>query len=229
MELGILLIIVAVVFVGKLLMDKHKKSTFPESISLQTEKIYSNVTELQRYIAEIKKNKKIPTINTSLILKKDEEAYLEDAVKLYEIRSASKSDRLYAGGRIMKGVYLGGSTGISRKFDELREIDSGKLVLTNKRIIFDGHFNNRIMDLEKIISIELYDDGFEIATEDKRQSQLYGGIRDPFLWKNFITAIVKTKGFENKPLGEDDLVEIQQAENELNQLAKELCEKVKKS
>ncbi len=221
MELGILFFIVAIIIVGKLLMDRSKKST-------QMEKTYSNVTELQDYIDAVKKNGKIPPIKTSLILKNDEEAYLEDFVKLYEIRGASKSDRLYVGGRVMKGIYVGGSTGVSRRFDELREIDTGKIVLTNKRIIFDGKFNNRIMELDKIISIELYDDGFEIATEDKRQSQLYGGIRNPFLWKNLVTAIVKTRGLENTTLGADELLEIRQAEDKLNQLAHDLSKQVKK-
>jgi len=214
MELGILfIIIVGAAIAMKLLMAHSKKSS-------QMEKIYSNVIAMQKYISEIKKNKKIPAINTSLILKEGEEAYLEDAVKLYEIRSASKSDRLYVAGRIMKGVYLGGSTGVSRKFDELREIDSGKLVLTNKRVIFDGNFNARTIALEKIISIEPYADGIEIACEDKKQSQLYGSIRDPFLWKNLIMVIAKTKGFENKTLEEGELREIERAEAELNKLQK---------
>jgi hypothetical protein len=222
MELGILFFIVAIIIVGKMLIDKSKKST-------QMAKTYSNVTELQDYIDAVKKNGKILPIKTSLILKNDEEAYLEDFVKLYEIRGASKLDRLYVGARVMKGIYVGGSTGVSRRFDELREIDAGKIVLTNKRIIFDGKFNNRIMDLDKIISIELYDDGFEIATEDKRQSQLYGGIRNPFLWKNLTTAIIKTKGLDNVSLGDDELKDIRKAETELNDLRNDLKEKLGKS
>jgi hypothetical protein len=222
MEIGILIIIVVLVVLGKIVFDKSKKTS-------QMEKTYSNVTELQQFIDAVKRNGKIPTIKTSLILKSDEEAYLEEYVKLYEIRSASKSDRLYVGGRVMKGIYVGGSTGVSRRFDELREIDAGKLVLTNKRIIFDGNFNNRIMDLDKIISIELYDDGFEIATEDKRQSQLYGGIRNPFLWKNLTTAVIKTKGLENVSLDNDDLKDIRKAEAELNQLSEDLKKRLNKS
>lgn len=216
------IIIVSIIFVGKKLVDKIKKRD-------QLSKMYDNVLEIKKYVEEFKKNKRTPTIKTSLILKNDEEAYLEDTVKLYEIRSASKSDRLYIGGRIMKGIFLGGSTGVSRKFDELREIDSGKLVLTNKRVVFDGNFNTRTIDLEKIISIEIYDDGFEIACEDKKQSQLYGGIRNPFLWKNLITGIVKTKGVENRTLREDEILEIKRVEDELNQMIEELGKKVKKS
>jgi len=222
MELGILLFIIALLIMGKLLIDRSKKSN-------QMEKTYSKITEIQEYIEEVKKTKRIPTIKTSLILKNDEEAYLEDLVKLYEIKSARKSDRLFVGGRIMKGIFIGGSTGVSRSFDELREIDSGKLVLTNKRIIFDGNFNARTIDLEKIISIEIYDDGFEIACEDKKQSQLYGGIRNPFLWKNLVMGIVKTRGMENKSLGEDDLLDIRKAEDELNELRNDLKKKLGKS
>lgn len=218
----LIIIIGIIVFVGKKLVDKANKRD-------KLSKMYDNVLEIKKYVEEFKKNRKTPTIKTSLILKNDEEAYIEDTVKLYEIRSASKSDRLYIGGRIMKGIFLGGSTGVSRKFDELREIDSGKLVLTNKRVIFDGNFNARTIDLEKIISIEIYDDGFEIACEDKKQSQLYGGIRNPFLWKNLITGIVKTKGVENRTLREDEILEIKRAEDELNQMIEELGKKVKKS
>lgn len=218
----LMIIIGLIVFAGKKLADKANKRD-------KLSKMYDNVLEIKKYVEEFKKNRKTPTIKTSLILKNDEEAYIEDTVKLYEIRSASKSDRLYIGGRIMKGIFLGGSTGVSRKFDELREIDSGKLALTNKRVIFDGNFNARTIDLEKIISIEIYDDGFEIACEDKKQSQLYGGIRNPFLWKNLITGIVKTKGVENRTLREDEILEIKRAEDELNQMIEELGKKVKKS
>lgn len=84
----VLIIIVFIIFAGKKLFDKTKKAD-------QSSKIYENVLEIKKYVEEFKKNKKIPTIKTSLILKNDEEAYLEDAVKLYEIRSARKSDRLY--------------------------------------------------------------------------------------------------------------------------------------
>lgn len=222
MELGILIIIVACIFLGKLLIDRSKKMA-------NLDNTYDKVSEIQNYIETVKKSGKIPTIKTSLILKNDEEAYLEDAVKLYEIRSARKSDRLFVGGRIMKGIFVGGSTGVSRSFDEMREIDHGKLVLTNKRIVFDGQFNSRIIDLEKIISINLYDDGFEIACEDKKQSQLYGGIRNPFLWKNLTTGIIKTRGLENKVLTEEDLKDIRQAEGELNQLSEDLKKRLNKS
>jgi hypothetical protein len=43
MELGILFFIVAIIIVGKLLIDRSKKAT-------QMGKTYSNVTELQDYI-----------------------------------------------------------------------------------------------------------------------------------------------------------------------------------
>ena len=58
---------------------------------------------------------------------------------------------------------------------------------------------------------------------------MYGGIRNPFLWKNLITGIVKTKGVENRTLREDEILEIKRAEDELNQMIEELGKKVKKS
>ena len=69
----------------------------------------------------------------------------------------------------MKGIFLGGSTGVSRKFDELREIDSGKLALTNKRVIFDGNFNARTIDLEKSFQLKYMTMGLRLHVKTRNR------------------------------------------------------------
>lgn len=148
--------------------------------------IQSKVNEVKNYFDLVNQEKKLPTINTNILLKKDEVAYLQDSVRLFELRAARKSTRGGGAVRVAKGVYIGGTSGTSRSFDELREIDSGRLILTNQRIVFDGNTNTRDIKLDKIISVTEYIDGIEIAIEGRTKSQTYIGMSNPYLWKALI-------------------------------------------
>lgn len=148
--------------------------------------IQSKVNEVKNYFDLVNQEKKLPTINTNILLKKDEVAYLQDSVRLFELRAARKSTRGGGAVRVAKGVYIGGTSGTSRSFDELREIDSGRLILTNQRIVFDGNTNTRDIKLDKIISVTGYIDGIEIAIEGRAKSQTYIGMSNPYLWKALI-------------------------------------------
>jgi hypothetical protein len=147
------------------------------------------INAIREYFDRVNQEKMIPTISTHILMKKGEVAHLQDNVKLYEIRTARKSTRGGAAMRILKGVFIGGSRGTSRGHDELREIDNGKLILTNKRIIFDGCNNTRNISLDKIVSVSEYSDGIEISIEDKTKSQTYVGMPNPLLWKSLVYFI----------------------------------------
>jgi len=140
--------------------------------------------EIQSYLNQINKAGRLPTIQTSIYLKEKEEAYLQEVCSLYETRSFRRS----GGGaiRIAKGVYIGG--GESHYHQRLTQIDTGKLVLTNKRLIFDGQQADRTLSLDKLLSIEAYRDGLEVSIEGKTKSQFYK-VRNSLLWKTVIQII----------------------------------------
>lgn len=145
---------------------------------------------VQEYFRRVNKEKKLPAIaTTSILLKEKEEVYLEDSVSLFETRKVTKSDRGGGAVRVMRGVYIGGSRGTSRSYDEMREVDSGQLILTNKRFIFNGNHSSKDVALNKILSINEYSDGIEVAFEGRTKSQTFVGIQNPYLWKALIQYV----------------------------------------
>ena len=182
MEVLIFLLIVGLIVIAIFFFNKQKQETKRIEINQKSE-------ALKDYFNRVNQEKKLPTINTHILLKSEESAYLQDNVKLFETRKVTKSERGGGAVRVMKGVYIGRTSGTSRSHDELREIDDGQLILTNKRLIFDGGLNTREMKLDKIISVSEYIDGIEVAVEGKTKSQIYTGMSNPYLWKNLIYYI----------------------------------------
>ncbi len=132
------------------------------------------ITEAENYISEVKNKKALPTIKSSIFLEKDENAFLEELTELIETRAVRK----YSGGmrdvgfRVAKGVYVGagGRSGTSESHQEWRTIDRGNLVITNKRLVFKGGKENRVVPLKKIISVDVTLKSIEVAVEARSKT-----------------------------------------------------------
>ncbi len=196
----------------------------------QLDKEYSDLIATKSYVSEIRQNKRLPIIRTAVYLKTNEEAYLEDDyTELYETRAVRVSNRAYLGGRLAKGVYGGYSSGESRSFDELRKIDSGKLVLTNERIIFVASTNTRTIDIKKIVSFERFgNDGIKISIEGRNKSEIYSGVDKSLLWSTVFNIIQEYKLYDNteRILNAEQLDELRQAEEFFSSKERELKEKL---
>lgn len=79
--------------------------------------------------------------------------------------------------RMAKGVSFrfGGVSARSVSHDELKKIDQGTLVLTNKRLIFLGSTRTINIDLRKIVAIEPYKDGIGSQRENKQKTEYFTG------------------------------------------------------
>lgn len=115
-------------------------------------------------------NSELTPISVGLSLQKSEECYFSASVGWHELRT--ETTRYNYGGttariKIMKGVYYRvGSVAVQPvKRDVLRQIDSGMVYLTNKRIIFVGSKKNSNIRLDKILSFTPYSDGIEIGKD----------------------------------------------------------------
>ena len=133
---------------------------------------------------------KLPALSstpTNIILHKGEVAYLTEQSELLEPHSV----RVYTGGTRgvsipvpgLKGVRyrVGGLKGTSESHEELRKIDSGILLLTNKRLVFSGSNSVKTIKLEKIVQVFPYKDSVKIAIEN-RKKPLYFTVSDGKLW-----------------------------------------------
>lgn len=141
--------------------------------------------EAAAFFARVNAAKAFESIETHLILDKGEEAVLSDPAVLYETRSV----RVAGGaGTSIRGIHIGG--GASESHDRLRRIDAGTLVLTSKRLVFDGSVENRSLKLESILSVEELLDGIEVST-DRRSKSLIFQVPNPLIWGKSLRAVAQ--------------------------------------
>lgn len=115
-------------------------------------------------------NGDLPTINPDINIQKSEQLYFTTFVHWLEERKVVKR-RNYAGPtariKLAKGVYyrLGSLRTNNMSNDEWRRIDSGRIYLTNKRLIFMGAKGNKTIRLNSILAINPFSNGVDIQKE----------------------------------------------------------------
>lgn len=157
-------------------IDKEKSLQLKKEAEIQQQKDYEEfVTNLQNGSLNITTTDSCP-----VILKKNEElSFILGNISLFEPRSIRKTVGGYAGPtiRVAKGVSfrMGRVAAQSESHEELRNIDIGSLVLTNKRLIFVGNKRTTNIQLNKIIAIEAYNDGIVSQRENKQKTEHFSG------------------------------------------------------
>lgn len=117
-------------------------------------------------------------IQTSLVLKKGEQAYLHMAATL--ARHGSKMEWVggsqgfsfpiaHTGIRYRVGSYRGHPV----QHEVLNRIDGGELVLTNLRLAFMGKLKLVSIPLDKIANLETYTDGVSVFQENKENPNVF--------------------------------------------------------
>jgi hypothetical protein len=115
-------------------------------------------------------NGELPTKQVDINLQKSEQCYFTIYADWLENRTVTQ--RINYGGvgyrvKIMKGVYYrAGSVKVQRiTSEQLLLIDTGKVYITNKRIIFVGNKKNSNIQLNKVLSVSPYIDGVGIEKD----------------------------------------------------------------
>ena len=111
--------------------------------------------------------------NPPIICKKGETVYLTlENISLKEPRSVRTSVGLYT--RPKRNSWnIGGTLSTSESHEELRIIDNGTFIVSNKRLVFMGSKRNVNVNLNKIISINEYKDGISIQRENKQKLEYF--------------------------------------------------------
>ncbi|NLA39727.1 MAG: hypothetical protein GX882_10220, partial [Methanomicrobiales archaeon] len=141
------------------------------------------ILDIEYALGEIQKGS-VPELRVeanAVLLKRGERAVaVIPGVTLKEPRSVRKT---YGGGggpsiRIAKGVYFrtGGFASRSESHEEIKEIDSGTLTLTNRRLVFTGRKRTVNVPLGKIVGMEPYRDAIAINRDGKQRTEYYTGI-----------------------------------------------------
>lgn len=138
--------------------------------------------EAKIFFRDMKARKKAPIVPVNVILKEGEVGILQEPSMLYETRA----DRLDDGRRGGRAIHDGGSKSRPR----LKHVDSGRLILTNRRLIFDGQWENRPTNLHDVKSARPLEDAVEVSTD--RKSQIYA-VGNPLIWAKTIELFVSGK------------------------------------
>ena len=182
-------------FTGGMSKDEQRVFTLDLSNS-DLESPYDGQTlktsEWERGLSDVDycaKRNMLPTAqikDLKIIVQSDEKPHWYSIAKLLEERAVRRS----VGGavRIIKGVYVGGSQ--SESHGQLKEIDEGYLLLTNKRLIFNGNMRNVEYQLNKIVVVDETECGIEIAVSNKNKVQLFV-VTEPHKWATYVKIAVK--------------------------------------
>jgi hypothetical protein len=143
--------------------------------------------EAMEFFDKIEAGKLTPP-ETPLVLGMQETALLNEPSKLIEGRAT----RVYAGaGTRVQGIYVGG--GQSRSFQSLKELDSGTLTLTTKRLVFTGSMESRVVQLKDIVSVQAAGDAIEVSIANKAKRQVYL-VLNPIIWGALLRSSIKGGG-----------------------------------
>jgi len=131
-----------------------------------------------------------------VMLKQGEGAYVNlNGIQYVEERTRST----YVGGtrgvsfRLMKGVSIrtGGFKAERVPVTEKVELDRGRFIVTNKRVIFVGPRKNVSFPVNKILEIHEYSDGISISRQGKQKTEYYlGELELPELKYHSVWALV---------------------------------------
>ena len=124
----------------------------------------------KRWAAAVEANgRQLPTYDSDIRLKKGELCYFKDSTaKLLEPRSVRSGGYGGASIRVAKGMSIHSGRFASESHDEWREITTGALYVTNRRIIFDGATKNREILLPDVMSVQ---PGFRCAVVNSHKLQ----------------------------------------------------------
>ncbi|OSZ82584.1 hypothetical protein CAP35_04770 [Chitinophagaceae bacterium IBVUCB1] len=119
-------------------------------------------------------NGPLPVIATDISLQKAEVCHLKISnVRWCEMRTVRQRTS-YSGYstsiRIAKGIYLRSGSYNPKTYttEQLKQIDTGTMYITNKRILFTGVSKNHNIRYEKIVEFTPYKDGLEIGKDAGR-------------------------------------------------------------
>lgn len=198
-------------WVGQKMKCNFCNAIFKEDDEKEGEKTYqldlSKSKEKNRYEGEILKlsewkrglsdldfsikSNQLPNLkvdNLKIILERGEKSHCYSDAEMMEERAVRVS---HGGGvRVMSGVYLGSST--SESHGELKKVDNGNLLLTNKKVMFNGNFKHLEYKLEKITSLEEHEDSFEIGVSNRQKLQTFV-VDEPKKWVTYIKIAIKNR------------------------------------
>lgn len=137
--------------------------------------------DLEKFVQQVSRGEiQLNPMDSPVILKKNEYAYFSiPNVNLDEAIDGLASQRTGEGPSFMvtTGSYTASSIRQSQRYSNInvKTLDKGTLVITNKRLVFLGSKKSVNINLNKIISIEAFENGISIHRENKQKIEYFVG------------------------------------------------------
>jgi hypothetical protein len=131
-----------------------------------------------RLLAQVE-NGQLPDVQSPLILQRGERCHARFTCALHEMRTVTKAVSYHGPAgriRIMKGLsWRYGYVNVNRiTKEELKLIDTGELLVTNKRLLFNGAKRNTNVPLKRVVHFTMYKDGVQIEKDSGRDQFFIG-------------------------------------------------------
>ena len=157
--------------------DQSKRENEMEDLrerlfQLQMEQDISNISQ-----DLIKGKTYLYPVDSPAELKENEEAYFSIQDIILSEPEITKKTSFETSFKLSKGVTVksGAKKTTRAPLKKLKEIDTGTLVITNKRVVFVGIKKTVSIDLRKIFSINIFKDGISIQRENKKRIEYFTG------------------------------------------------------
>jgi envelope transporter Tic110 len=175
---------------NKMIADQRLTAGEEQQLAAMSENLGVKVTygaELEQKIARYRQlaqveNGQLPQVQCGVLLQRGETCHAQFPSTLHELRTVTKAVAYHGPSgriRIMKGLsWRYGYVNVQRVTSEQRrELDSGTLLITNKRLLFNGARKNVSLPLNRIIHFTLYKDAVQIE-KDSGKDQYFKGSGD---------------------------------------------------
>lgn len=133
------------------------------------------------------------------------EFHYEDNIDLYEPRARRYSG--YSGIRVVKGVYIGGST--AKSVQEQTYLSTGNLTLYADELIYASSLDTRTIKLLNIVDTEAFTDGVRFSIKNRQKPTTFSGIENPVLLINYINLLKKLLVTFNKNVWDKQELQIE--------------------
>jgi hypothetical protein len=131
------------------------------------------VKQAQEFVENVKQKLALPVVPTDIMLKPDETAFYSSPSALHETRAVREYHSAHAGARVAKGVYIGGTSGRSLSTQQWAKLDTGRLTITNKRLVFVGKKEQRAVSLDKVISVDPNLTAVVVSVEGRQKAMAF--------------------------------------------------------
>ncbi|MEP6670978.1 MAG: hypothetical protein ABJF10_17595 [Chthoniobacter sp.] len=124
-----------------------------------------------KYLALAQESGDLPIVATNVLLPRGEIPFYCAASALFETRTVVHHRPGYIW-HATSHLYLS-FPGRSYGRDRMTKIDTGTLTVTNRRLIYDGTGNDRVIQIDEIIAVKCGRDAVEISVENRDRSMIF--------------------------------------------------------